>query len=106
MPHGIYIDKQDRIWVTDVAMHQVHYAITTYVTHFSCQALLHVHGLSQKNVYDIRCLVVQVFRFPARSHVADRMLGTRMQPGSDEHHFCKPTDVTVIASGDVFVADG
>ena len=23
MPHGLYIDKEDNIWVTDVALHQV-----------------------------------------------------------------------------------
>lgn len=23
MPHGITVDKEDNIWVTDVAMHQV-----------------------------------------------------------------------------------
>lgn len=29
-----------------------------------------------------------------------------MEPGSDNEHFCKPTDVAVAASGDFFVADG
>ena len=47
-----------------------------------------------------------MFRFPAGSHTADVMLGTRMEPGNDENHFCKPTDVTVLQSGDVLVTDG
>jgi peptidylamidoglycolate lyase len=29
-----------------------------------------------------------------------------MVPGSDETHFCKPTDVAVAKSGEVFVSDG
>ncbi|KAI6178085.1 Peptidylamidoglycolate lyase [Aphelenchoides besseyi] len=33
-------------------------------------------------------------------------LGEKMVPGSDEKHFCKPTDVAVSKQGDIFVADG
>lgn len=33
-------------------------------------------------------------------------LGEKMVPGSDQAHFCKPTDVAVSKSGEVFVADG
>jgi peptidylamidoglycolate lyase len=29
-----------------------------------------------------------------------------MVPGNDEKHFCKPTDVAVAKSGEIFVADG
>ena len=25
MPHGIYVDSKDNVWVTDVAMHQVRF---------------------------------------------------------------------------------
>ncbi|KAI6182933.1 Peptidylamidoglycolate lyase [Aphelenchoides bicaudatus] len=35
------------------------------------------------------------------------VLGEKMVPGSDEHHFCKPTDVAVSSkTGEIFVADG
>jgi len=33
-------------------------------------------------------------------------LGEKMVPGSDEKHFCQPTDVAVLSNGDFFVADG
>ncbi|KAI6230122.1 Peptidylamidoglycolate lyase [Aphelenchoides fujianensis] len=38
--------------------------------------------------------------------VGRHQLGERMVPGSDEAHFCKPTDVAVSKSGEIFVADG
>ena len=34
------------------------------------------------------------------------VLGKAMQPGSDNDHFCKPTDVAVASNGHFFVADG
>lgn len=33
-------------------------------------------------------------------------LGEKMKPGSDNKHFCKPTDVAVARNGHFFVADG
>ena len=33
-------------------------------------------------------------------------LGKSLIPGSDEKHFCKPTDVAVEKSGVFYVADG
>jgi sugar lactone lactonase YvrE len=35
-----------------------------------------------------------------------RTLGTRGEPGCDDRHFNKPTDVVVTPAGDVFVSDG
>lgn len=34
------------------------------------------------------------------------VLGVAFEPGDDERHFCKPTDVAVLRSGEFFVADG
>jgi len=34
------------------------------------------------------------------------VLGEKMVPGNDDKHFCKPTDVAVAKSGEIFVADG
>lgn len=34
------------------------------------------------------------------------VLGEKLVPGSDDKHFCKPTDVAVASNGDFFVADG
>ncbi|KAK6014706.1 NHL repeat protein [Ostertagia ostertagi] len=33
-------------------------------------------------------------------------LGEKLVPGSDGHHFCKPTDIAVAKNGYFFVADG
>jgi len=33
-------------------------------------------------------------------------LGQKLVPGSDDAHFCKPTDVAVTSTGEFFVADG
>lgn len=33
-------------------------------------------------------------------------LGKKLIPGSDDEHFCKPTDVAVASTGEFFVADG
>ncbi len=34
------------------------------------------------------------------------VLGVQFEPGSDDKHFCKPTDVAVLRSGEFFVSDG
>lgn len=34
------------------------------------------------------------------------VLGEKFVSGSDETHFCKPTDVAVAADGNFFVSDG
>jgi len=70
MPHGITIDQNNSIWVTDVALHQV-------------------------------------FKFTPGADKAELTLGHAFQPGTDNEHFCKPTDVAVDSkSGVFFVADG
>jgi len=33
-------------------------------------------------------------------------LGEKMIPGEDDKHFCKPTDVAIATTGEVFIADG
>ena len=49
----------------------------------------------------------QVYRLPEMGNAtADLVLGVKMVPGNDKRHFCKPTDVAVMADGTFFVADG
>ncbi|KAK7792477.1 hypothetical protein R5R35_013863 [Gryllus longicercus] len=71
LPHGLTIDFENNIWVTDVALHQV-------------------------------------FKFSANRTSAkpSLILGQQFVPGSDNNHFCKPTDVAVLSNGDFFVSDG
>lgn len=70
MPHGITVDKDDNVWLTDVALHQV-------------------------------------FKFtPQDRNTPALVLGEKFVPGDDEEHFCKPSAVAVMSSGEFFVADG
>ncbi|XP_064111152.1 peptidyl-glycine alpha-amidating monooxygenase B-like isoform X2 [Macrobrachium nipponense] len=71
VPHGLTLDKDDNIWVTDVGLHQV-------------------------------------LKFPPKYGNGTPLLtlGTRFEPGSDDTHFCKPTGVAVLTSGEFFVSDG
>jgi len=49
----------------------------------------------------------QVYRFTEMGNeTADLTLGVKKIPGNDRRHFCKPTDVAVMADGTFFVADG
>ncbi|XP_011633663.1 peptidyl-alpha-hydroxyglycine alpha-amidating lyase 2 [Pogonomyrmex barbatus] len=47
----------------------------------------------------------QVFKYSA-SGVLQMVLGQRFEPGSDIEHFCQPTSVGVLPSGEIVVADG
>ncbi|ESO86676.1 hypothetical protein LOTGIDRAFT_128636, partial [Lottia gigantea] len=69
MPHGLSVDDNDNIWVTDVALHQA-------------------------------------MRFPAGKDKPDLILGERFKPESDENHFCKPTDIAILSTGEFFISDG
>ncbi|KAL3867131.1 hypothetical protein ACJMK2_044358 [Sinanodonta woodiana] len=69
MPHGISLDREGNIWLTDVALHQV-------------------------------------FRIPVGKLEPDLVLGEKFVPGADDVHFCKPSDVIVMSTGEFFVSDG
>lgn len=69
MPHGLTVDHEDNVWLTDVGLHQV-------------------------------------FKFPAGKDEPSLVIGVALEPGNDEKHFCKPTDVAVATNGDFFVSDG
>nr|XP_022335017.1 peptidyl-glycine alpha-amidating monooxygenase B-like [Crassostrea virginica] len=69
MPHGLTIDREGNLWVTDVGLHQV-------------------------------------MKIPKGSQEPNLTLGVYLTPGSDDTHFCKPTDVAVASNGDFFVSDG
>ena len=47
-----------------------------------------------------------MLQFPKGSDQPSMSLGEAFVPGSDELHFCKPTDVAVASDGTFFVADG
>ncbi|CAD5116879.1 DgyrCDS5722 [Dimorphilus gyrociliatus] len=47
-----------------------------------------------------------VFKFPPNSATPSLILGTKLTPGGDVKHFCKPSDVVTLSTGEFFIADG
>ncbi len=47
-----------------------------------------------------------IFQFEAGKSTPSLTLGEAFVPGKDDSHFCKPAAVSVMTSGDFFVADG
>lgn len=80
MPHGLTIDHENNLWMTDVAMHQV----------FKFGPCGNDSDRSRR-----------------RKQRPMMTLGTLFHPGAGESCFCKPTAVAVLPeNGDFFVADG
>ncbi len=80
-PHGIDVDRDGNVWVTDAAT----------VERTSGPA-----GRGRGH---------QVIKLSPTGEVLLR-LGTPGMPGNDERHFNAPSDVVVAPNGDIFVADG
>jgi DNA-binding beta-propeller fold protein YncE len=78
-PHGLAIDPDGNVWVTDAV----------------------AENRTPKG--DTRGQVVVKF---SPSGKVLMTLGTSGQPGSGPDHFTSPSDVAVAANGDIFVADG
>lgn len=78
MPHGLTVDHENNIWVTDVALHQV-----------------------------FKFLPLDLNSNTSSLGKPVLTLGTAFEPHNDNSHFCKPTDVAVDKhTGDFFVSDG
>ena len=80
-PHGLEVDRQGNVWVTDAA------------------------PVERTSGADGRGRGHQVVKFSPRGDVLMR-LGTPGVPGNDQTHFNAPSDVVVADNGDIFVADG
>jgi DNA-binding beta-propeller fold protein YncE len=78
-PHGIDIDPDGHVWVTD--------------------------AVSEANTPDGGTRGHQVIKFSATGDVL-MVLGTPGVPGGGKDHFNAPADVVVADNGDIFVADG
>jgi DNA-binding beta-propeller fold protein YncE len=77
-PHGIHVDRDGNVWVTDAASAE------------------RTEGSGRGH---------QVVKFSPAGEVL-MTLGTPGVPGSDASHFNAPADVVVAENGDIFVADG
>ncbi|XP_052873865.1 peptidyl-alpha-hydroxyglycine alpha-amidating lyase 1 [Anopheles cruzii] len=69
------------------------------------------HGLTidhERNYWLTDVALHQVFKFNVTRSTKEPVLalGERFQHGNDLYHFCKPTSVAVLPSGEFFVADG
>ncbi|XP_053611248.1 peptidyl-alpha-hydroxyglycine alpha-amidating lyase 1-like isoform X2 [Plodia interpunctella] len=68
------------------------------------------HGITvdtSGNVWVTDVALHQVFKFtPGQRQTPALTLGEKFVPGNSEGHFCKPSAVAVLKSGDFFVADG
>ncbi|KAL9986000.1 hypothetical protein ACROYT_G000053 [Oculina patagonica] len=67
------------------------------------------HGLTidhHGNTWLTDVAMHQVFKFAPGEKQPSLRLGQQFLPGSDNSHFCKPTDVAVDSEGNFFVADG
>jgi peptidylamidoglycolate lyase len=67
------------------------------------------HGLSVDsfdNVWVTDVALHQVFKMEPGKDEPSLTIGEAFVPGSDNHHFCKPTSVAVAKSGEFYVADG
>ncbi|CAG4977220.1 unnamed protein product [Parnassius apollo] len=68
------------------------------------------HGItvdSSSNVWLTDVALHQVFKFtPGQRDKPAMVLGEKFIPGDDEEHFCKPSAIAVMSSGEFFVADG
>lgn len=82
-PHGMLVDKDGNVWVTDAASQQA--------VDMAAKA-----GVKAGH---------QVFKFSPDGKLL-MMLGEAGVPGSDQTHFTSPSSVAVGANGDIFVADG
>ena len=78
-PHGIDVDNDGNVWVTD--------------------------AVGQQNIPSGDKRGHQVVKFSPRGDVL-MTLGTPGEEGSDRNHFTSPSDVAIAQNGDIFVADG
>ena len=114
---SVFVDKQDRVWVYTRAVPPVH------VYDAATGKLLFTWGKEVFGKYLERMLAHGI-KIDHRGHVwlCDvgnhaifeldqsgkilRILGTPGEPGCDQSHFYKPTDLAITPEGHVFVTDG
>jgi DNA-binding beta-propeller fold protein YncE len=107
---GIAVDKQDHVYVFTRAEPpvQVYAPDGRFVRSWGSDTIATPHQIRIDHeghvwVADIGTHTIQKFTPDGKLMLA---LGTPRQPGCDETHFDKPTDLTILPNGDVFVSDG
>ncbi len=106
---GMAFDGDDNIWVLQRGENpiQIYKPDGTFVRTWGKGVFIGPHQLRidrEGNIWvaDFRAHVIQ--KFTPESELL-LTLGTREQPGEDESHFHRPTDMAFTPAGDIFVAD-
>ncbi len=107
---GVAVDGKDRVWLFTRATPpiQVYDASGKYIRGFGDEVIRTAHYLKfddQGNVWVADMGNHTVLQFTPEGKLL-RELGTRGEPGCDETHMNKPTDMAVTPDGQVFVSDG
>jgi sugar lactone lactonase YvrE len=107
---GIATDKKDNVWIFTRARPpvQVFDGAGKFVRAWASESILIPHHIRVDHeghiwVTDIGSHTVQKYTVDGKLL---QMIGTSGKPGCDATHMNKPADVTVLPSGDIFVADG
>jgi hypothetical protein len=107
---GIAVDADDNIWIftRSTPPVQIYRPDGTFVRAWGGDFIGTAHHI--KIGRDGTVWLTDIKRHVVRQCTPDgqvlRTLGTLDEPGDDEAHFDKPTDVVVTPAGDIFVADG
>jgi len=107
---GIAVDKQDRVYAFTRAKPpiQVYDAGGKFLRSFGEGLVGSAHHIkldSQGNVWVADMGFHLVMQFSPQGKLL-KTLGTHGEPGCDDRHFDRPTDMVVTPEGDVFVTDG
>jgi sugar lactone lactonase YvrE len=93
-PHGIYVDRDGNVWVTD---------LQSNIDNAARGGRGGPPGASSGG--PVTPAGAQVLKFSPEGKLLMR-LGTPGVYGNDETHFSQPSDVVTAPNGDIFVADG
>lgn len=107
---GVAMDREDNVWIFTRATPpvQVYRPDGTFVRSWGEDFIATAHQIKfdhQGNVWLADVGNHVVLKCSPEGKVLQR-LGTTGEPGCDERHFDKPTDMVVGPAGDVFVTDG
>lgn len=107
---GIAVDAQDNVWIftRSTPPVQVYRPDGTFVRAWGGDFIGTAHHIKIGPSGSV--WITDIKRHVVRECTPDgkvlRTLGTLDEPGDDESHFDKPTDVAITNEGDIFVADG